>query len=187
MKKTKIIISAVYFVLIIFFQNFAYAVTYQEIQNDPLNLSLNLKYAKEQNALGNVKNAMVTIERLLLLYPNDLDLKLIGDSAAIAVDSALLQKSGVVGLRSDSKTIELIDFSEIKGEKKFDTTTEWFQTMLKDISKISRSKRLRILKRVLQWSFARFLPESTSGLRNYLASGFTKWSDACAQPKIIAS
>ena len=51
-----------------------YAVTYKEIQEDPLNLSLNLKYAKEQENLGNVKNAMVTIERLLLLYPNDIDL-----------------------------------------------------------------------------------------------------------------
>ena len=51
-----------------------YAVTYEEIQKDPLNLSLNLKYAKEQENLGNVKNAMVTIERLLLLYPNDIDL-----------------------------------------------------------------------------------------------------------------
>lgn len=51
-----------------------HAVTYQEIQKDPLNLSLNLKYANEQNALGNTKNAMVTLERLLLLYPNDLDL-----------------------------------------------------------------------------------------------------------------
>ena len=52
----------------------AHAVTYEEIQEDPLNLSLNLKYAKEQENLGNVKNAMVTIERLLLLYPNDIDL-----------------------------------------------------------------------------------------------------------------
>ena len=51
-----------------------YAVTYEEIQKDPLNLSLNLKYAKEQENLGNVKNAMVTIERLLFLYPNDIDL-----------------------------------------------------------------------------------------------------------------
>ena len=87
MKKTKINISVVFFVLIIFFQNLAYAVTYQEIQNDPLNLSLNLKYAKEQNALGNVKNAMVTIERLLLLYPNDLDLTVYYLDILIDLDS----------------------------------------------------------------------------------------------------
>ena len=67
-------------------------------------------------------------------FPNDLDLKLIGDSAAITVNSALLQKSGVVGLRTDTKRIELIDFSEIKGGKKFNASTEWFQKMLKDIN-----------------------------------------------------
>ena len=50
------------------------ALYYEEIQENPLSLSLNLKYAKEQENLGNVKNAMITIERLLLLYPNDIDL-----------------------------------------------------------------------------------------------------------------
>ncbi|MBI45714.1 MAG: pyrophosphate--fructose-6-phosphate 1-phosphotransferase [Candidatus Marinimicrobia bacterium] len=65
--------------------------------------------------------------------PNDLDLKLIEDSASIAVDSALLQNSGVAGLRNDTKTIELIDFNEIKGGKKFNPSTKWFQKMLKEI------------------------------------------------------
>ena len=65
--------------------------------------------------------------------PNSLDLKLIEDSAAIAVNSALLQNSGVVGLRDDTKMIELIDFNEIEGGKIFDISTEWFQIMLKDI------------------------------------------------------
>ena len=52
-----------------------HAVTYQDIQKDPINLQLNLKYAKEQQEIGNVKNAMVTIERLLFYYPNNIDLK----------------------------------------------------------------------------------------------------------------
>ena len=52
-----------------------HAVTYKEIQKDPINLQLNLKYAKEQQDIGNVKNAMVTIERLLFYYPNNIDLK----------------------------------------------------------------------------------------------------------------
>ena len=73
----KITTTALFILFLTFFTFFyspLYAVTYQEIQKDPLNLSLNLKYANEQNALGNTKNAMVTLERLLLLYPNDLDL-----------------------------------------------------------------------------------------------------------------
>ena len=72
--KTSYFISLIVLVLFSVLSSHAYAVTYKEIQKDPLNLSLNLKYAKEQENLGNVKNAMVTIERLLLLYPNDIDL-----------------------------------------------------------------------------------------------------------------
>ena len=72
--KIKIIFFSFFLALLVFFNNPVYAVTYQEVQDDPINLSLNLKYAKEQRSLGNTKNAMVTLERLLLLYPNDLDL-----------------------------------------------------------------------------------------------------------------
>ena len=72
--KIKILFFSFFLALLVFFNNPVYAVTYQEVQDDPINLSINLKYAKEQRALGNTKNAMVTLERLLLLYPNDLDL-----------------------------------------------------------------------------------------------------------------
>ena len=72
--KIKIVFFSFFLALLVFFNNTVYAVTYQEVQDDPINLSLNLKYAKEQRELGNTKNAMVTLERLLLLYPNDLDL-----------------------------------------------------------------------------------------------------------------
>lgn len=74
MLRIKITLFYLFFAIIAFFYNPVYAVTYQEIQDDPINLSLNLKYAEEQRILGNTKNAMVTLERLLLLYPNDLDL-----------------------------------------------------------------------------------------------------------------
>jgi len=74
MNKIKILLLTFFFLILTFSYDPVYAVTYQEIQNDPINLSLNLKYAKEQRVLGNTKNAMVTLERLLFLYPNDLDL-----------------------------------------------------------------------------------------------------------------
>ena len=74
MKITTTVLFIFFITFFVFFYSPLHAVTYQEIQKDPLNLSLNLKYASEQNALGNTKNAMVTLERLLLLYPNDLDL-----------------------------------------------------------------------------------------------------------------
>ena len=72
--KIKIVLLNFFLAILLFSYDPVYAVTYQEVQDDPINLSINLKYAQEQRALGNTKNAMVTLERLLLLYPNDLDL-----------------------------------------------------------------------------------------------------------------
>ena len=65
-------------VLVLIFSHITsmHAVTLQEVQKDPTNITLNLNYAAEQEAMGNVKNAMVTIERLILLYPNDVNLNL---------------------------------------------------------------------------------------------------------------
>ena len=60
MIRIKITLFYIFFAIIAFFYNPVYAATYQEIQEDPLNLSLNLEYAKEQRALGNAKNSMVT-------------------------------------------------------------------------------------------------------------------------------
>ena len=72
--KIKIVFLNFFLAILLFSYDPVYAITYQEVQDDPINLSINLKYAQEQRALGNTKNAMVTLERLLLLYPNDLDL-----------------------------------------------------------------------------------------------------------------
>ena len=63
MLRIKITLFYLFFAIIAFFYNPVYAITYQEIQDDPINLSLNLKYAEEQRVLGNTKNAMVTLER----------------------------------------------------------------------------------------------------------------------------
>ncbi|SVB07141.1 uncharacterized protein METZ01_LOCUS159995, partial [marine metagenome] len=48
MIRAKITLSAFFVCILLFFCGSVYAVTYQEVQEDPINLSLNLKYAKEQ-------------------------------------------------------------------------------------------------------------------------------------------
>ena len=68
--------------------------------------------------------------------PNDKDLKLIKESAIFAVKSALNKKNGVVGIKEDSQKIELINFEDIKGGKPFDSRTDWFIDLLKDINQI---------------------------------------------------
>ena len=65
---------------------------------------------------------------------NDKDLNLIKDSAKLAVDFALIQKSGVIGKDMDENDeLVLIDFNRIKGGKPFDHSLSWFKEILLDI------------------------------------------------------
>ena len=65
---------------------------------------------------------------------NDRDLNLIKDSAKLAVDFALIQKSGVIGKDMDENdNLVLIDFNRIKGGKPFDHSLSWFEDILLDI------------------------------------------------------
>ena len=66
--------------------------------------------------------------------PNKEDLKLIKDSASLAVKCAIEgNKSGVIGLREH---LELIDFSLIKGGKPFNYNEEWFKKLTEEINQI---------------------------------------------------
>jgi len=66
--------------------------------------------------------------------PNKEDLKLIKDSASLAVKCAIEEnKSGVIGLKDH---LELIDFSLIKGGKPFDYNEEWFKKLTEEINQI---------------------------------------------------
>lgn len=66
--------------------------------------------------------------------PNKKDLELIIRSAQLAAEKGLNGESGVVGLDQDnSNELTLIDFKRIKGGKPFDSSTPWFQEMLKEI------------------------------------------------------
>ena len=51
-------------------------ITYQEILENPTDLELNLNYAKQQEKTGNLKLTISTLERLNMLYPENLDIKL---------------------------------------------------------------------------------------------------------------
>jgi pyrophosphate--fructose-6-phosphate 1-phosphotransferase len=66
--------------------------------------------------------------------PNKFDLDLIKNSAAYAVQCAINNQSGVVGLdEDDNDALSTINFDRIKGGKPFDTNNVWFQEMLQDI------------------------------------------------------
>ena len=81
----KILISLYLFFLFI---SKSYAeITYLEVLKNPTDLRLNLQYAKEQEQKGEFKSVIGTLERLITLYPNNIDLKLYLLSISIKVDS----------------------------------------------------------------------------------------------------
>ena len=65
---------------------------------------------------------------------NTKDLELIKRSAFFAAEQGLDGKSGLSGLDEDNQNqLRLIEFERIKGGKPFDTSLDWFQTMIDEI------------------------------------------------------
>tara|TARA_B100000941_G_scaffold271616_1_gene230481 strand:+ start:1252 stop:1521 length:270 start_codon:yes stop_codon:yes gene_type:complete len=77
--------------IFVFFTRTVYAIniTYEEILDNPSDLELNLNYAKQQEKQGNLKLTIATLERLSMLYPENLDIKLYLLSILIEMDSAV--------------------------------------------------------------------------------------------------
>jgi len=66
--------------------------------------------------------------------PNKIDLELIQNSAELAAEVALGQRSGVIGKDMDNDNkLGLINFNRIKGGKPFDYKTDWYNDMLNEI------------------------------------------------------
>ena len=51
-------------------------ITYMQILLKPNDLDLNLKYAQQQSKIGNYKQTISTLERLNMLYPDNVEIKL---------------------------------------------------------------------------------------------------------------
>ena len=66
--------------------------------------------------------------------PSKEDLKLIFLHADFAVDTAIKNQSGVIGLHDRSQKISCINFSDIKGHKPFDVSVGWYKQLKKDIN-----------------------------------------------------
>ena len=62
-------------------------VTYMQILQKPNDLELNLKYARQQGKMGNYKQTIATLERLVILYPDNADLKFYLLSILVKADS----------------------------------------------------------------------------------------------------
>ena len=79
-------------------------ITFNEILENPSDLELNLKYAKEQQTLGNLKNTIGTLERLNMLYPVNTDIKVYLLSILLKIDSISRLQLAVDTMLQDENT-----------------------------------------------------------------------------------
>ena len=79
-------------------------ITFNEILENPSDLELNLKYAKEQQTLGNLKNTIGTLERLNMLYPVNTDIKILLLSILLKINSISRLQLAVDTMLQDENT-----------------------------------------------------------------------------------
>ena len=91
-------------------------ITYMQILLKPNDLDLNLKYAKQQGSLGNYKQTIATLERLAMLYPDNIDIKFYLLSVLVKADSPdkVLGLIEEIKLISDLSSEDLESISEIE-------------------------------------------------------------------------
>ena len=95
-------------------------ITYMQILQDPNNLDLNLKYAQQQGKVGNFKQTISTLERLNMLYPDNVEIKLYLLSVLVQVDSPEKENTIIdeMKLRKDLSSEDLEALLEIEEELK---------------------------------------------------------------------
>ena len=95
-------------------------ITYMQILQNPNDLDLNLKYAQQQGKMGNFKQTISTLERLNMLYPDNIEIKLYLLSVLVQADSP--EKAiGIIDdikLRKDVSAEDLESVIEIEKEIK---------------------------------------------------------------------
>ena len=95
-------------------------ITYLEILEKPNDLDLNLRYAKQQGELGNFKQTISTLERLIIVYPDNVEIKLYLLSVLVQIDSPEKAKTIIeeMKLRKDLEAEDLETLQEIEEELK---------------------------------------------------------------------
>ena len=89
-----------------------------QILQKPNDLDLNLKYAQQQGKMGNYKQTISTLERLTMIYPENIEIKLYLLSVLVQVDSP--EKANTIieemKLRTDLSPEDLETLKEIEEE-----------------------------------------------------------------------
>ena len=132
---------------------FAAEITYKEILDNPTDLELNLNYAKQQESAKNFKLTIATLERLSMLYPENLEIKLYLLSILIEMDSTtkvdLMVRTMINDPNTSDETKKVITklLSKTEKDKK---DSKWFAyldlkyslTEEDNISVVTKTKKL---------------------------------------------
>ena len=116
--KTKLILISIFLLITTSVFSSEKNITYMQILQSPNDLDLNLKYAQQQGKMGNFKQTISTLERLNMLYPDSVEIKLYLLSVLVQVDSP--EKANTIieemKLRRDLETEDLETLQEIEEE-----------------------------------------------------------------------
>ena len=133
-------------------------VTYLEILKNPTDLRLNLQYAKEQEALGEFKSVIATLERLTALYPANIDLKLYLLSIAVKTDSTEKVLRLIDEIRQSDEITEDVKqrvaqvFDDIN-KKRIDDEKAIARQKARQVVEEEEKKRSRVASKESSWTF----------------------------------
>ena len=133
-------------------------VTYLEILKNPTDLRLNLQYAKEQEALGEFKSVIATLERLTALYPTNIDLKLYLLSIAVKTDSTEKVLRLIDEIRQSDEITEDVKtrvaqvFDDIN-KKRIDDEKAIARQKARQVVEEEEKKRSRVANKESSWTF----------------------------------
>ena len=133
-------------------------VTYLEILKNPTDLRLNLQYAKEQEALGEFKSVIATLERLTALYPTNIDLKLYLLSIAVKTDSTEKVLRLIEEIRQSDEITEDVKtrvaqvFDDIN-KKRIDDEKAIARQKARQVVEEEEKKRTQVASKKSSWTF----------------------------------
>ena len=143
-----------------------------QILQKPRDLDLNLKYAQQQGKMGNYKQTISTLERLTMLYPDNVEIKLYLLSVLVQIDSPDKARSLIeeMKLRTDLQSEDLETLQEIEQDLKDKEPGLW--NISADISIASLiSNNVNSVSKTRKKSEEGEIAEFTSAMHDKTSSG----------------
>ena len=149
-------------------------ITYMQILQKPRDLDLNLKYAQQQGKMGNFKQTISTLERLTMLYPDNIEIKLYLLSVLVQIDSPDKAKSLIeeMKLRTDLESEDLETLQEIEQDLKdkepglwnFNADISIASLISNNVNSVSKTRKQSEEGEVAEFTSAMFDKTSSGGI-----------------------